>query len=48
LDITVSREGTAEPNNWGRIAEAIQSLRRLKNRIFLNTLTDKCLQLFQA
>lgn len=47
FDITAGRPATAEPDDWNGIADSIQSLRRLKNRVFWNTLTDKCLNLFQ-
>jgi len=47
FDITAARPGTAEPEEWNWIAERIQSLRSLKNRVFWNTLTEKCLNLFQ-
>ncbi len=47
LDISVANPLREEPDNWPAIRQAIDSLRRLKNRIFQNTLTDKCLQLFQ-
>ena len=46
LDIGVAHPLREEPGNWPAIRQTIDSLRRLKNRIFLNTLTDKCLQLF--
>lgn len=38
---------TGEPENWDWILAKIQSLRNLKNRIFRNTLTERCLSLFQ-
>jgi uncharacterized protein (TIGR04255 family) len=47
FDICVASIKTAEPNNWHWILIEIQSLRNLKNRIFKNTLTEKCLNLFQ-
>ena len=39
--------GTAEVENWAWISAKIIALRNLKNRIFENTLTAKCLDLFQ-
>lgn len=36
-----------EPGNWPAIRQTIDSLRRLKNRVFLNTLTDKCVRMFR-
>ncbi|NNM84509.1 MAG: TIGR04255 family protein [Phycisphaerales bacterium] len=47
LDIGVIHREDKEVENWDWIAEKIQSLRNLKNRIFKNTLTDVCLSLFQ-
>lgn len=47
FDIAAANAGTAEPENWAWILSRIQSLRSLKNRIFWNTLTDRCLNLFQ-
>jgi uncharacterized protein (TIGR04255 family) len=48
LDIGASSSGPGEPDDWGEILQRIQSLRRLKNRIFANTLTERCINLFQA
>jgi uncharacterized protein (TIGR04255 family) len=48
LDIAVTAPVTTEPRDWPAIRACIESLRRLKNRIFLNTLTPRCMQLFQA
>jgi uncharacterized protein (TIGR04255 family) len=47
FDICVTSTKTAEPNDWPWILSEIQSLRSLKNRIFRNTLTLKCLNLFR-
>ena len=47
LDIAVMHRADSEVDNWDWIAERIQSLRNLKNRIFKGTLTDVCLRLFQ-
>lgn len=47
FDICVASPKTAEPNDWHWILVEIQSLRSLKNRIFKNTLTEICLNLFQ-
>jgi uncharacterized protein (TIGR04255 family) len=47
LDIGVHHVGPSEPDDWVWIAQNIQSLRSLKNRIFKNTLTERCLNLFQ-
>jgi len=47
LDIEAFRPGNGEPSNWTEIQSKIQSLRRLKNAVFENSLTDQCLNLFQ-
>jgi hypothetical protein len=48
LDITVASAATAEPADWSNILRITGSLRTLKNRIFANTLTPKCIELFQS
>jgi len=48
LDIEAVGELAVEPTDWQAILVKIQALRELKNRIFLNTLTPKCLTLFQS
>jgi uncharacterized protein (TIGR04255 family) len=48
LDITVASQSTADPADWPKVMPVIGSLRILKNRIFFNTLTDKCIELFQS
>ena len=47
FDNCVAAVGSEEPENWAWILDKIQSLRGLKNRIFENMLTEKCLNLFQ-
>lgn len=47
FDIIAANSESLEPKDWCPILSKIQSLRRLKNRVFYNTLTEKCLQLFQ-
>lgn len=47
FDITVSADIREEPGNWQRLFAVIRSLRGLKNRVFKNTVTDRCLNLFQ-
>ena len=47
FQIEAMSAGNAEPVDWPWIETKIQSLRSLKNHIFVNTLTDKCLKLFQ-
>lgn len=47
LDIESFIPGNGEPNDWAAIHAKIKSLRRLKNRVFWDSLTDQCLDLFQ-
>ncbi len=47
LDITAFGPGNSEPNDWLSIQTKIQSLRALKNLLFRNTLTARCLKLFR-
>lgn len=47
FDICVASAGATEAKDWTWILAEIQSLRDLKNRIFRNTLTETCLNLFQ-
>ena len=47
FDICVKSAGATTAKDWTWILAEIQSLRDLKNRIFRNTLTKKCLNLFQ-
>lgn len=46
LDITALREEAGEPQNWDWIQTRILSLRRLKNRMFMNSLTERCMEMF--
>ncbi|HEY4417683.1 MAG TPA: TIGR04255 family protein [Verrucomicrobiae bacterium] len=39
--------GDLDPNNWSQILNIINELRLLKNEVFRNTLTDKCLAIYQ-
>jgi uncharacterized protein (TIGR04255 family) len=48
LDITVASAEITEPTDWSTILRLVGSLRSLKNRIFVNTLTSKCIELFQS
>ncbi len=48
LDIAAASQNPIPPADWPAIRSIIQSLRNLKNRIFVNTLTGKCIQLFQS
>jgi uncharacterized protein (TIGR04255 family) len=47
FDNCVAAAQDREPQDWPWILGKIQALRALKNRIFRNTLTEKCLNLFQ-
>ncbi len=47
FDNCVAGAGPTAPEDWPCILEKLLSLRNLKNRIFENTLTEKCLKLFQ-
>lgn len=47
FDNAAAAVGTADPANWDVLEQTLRSLRDLKNRVFKNTLTDKCLSLFQ-
>jgi len=47
FDITVEHHQPAEVENWTWLLAQIQALRGLKNGVFRNTLTEKCLNLFQ-
>ena len=49
VDITVAAgQPVADLVDWAEIEPVVGSLRTLKNRIFFNTLTAKCIQLFQS
>jgi hypothetical protein len=48
LDITVASARTPDSTGWAEILPVVQSLRGLKNRIFANSLTAKCIELFQS
>ncbi|MBI2423057.1 MAG: TIGR04255 family protein [Candidatus Hydrogenedentes bacterium] len=47
FDIIVAGGGQMDCGDWSAIASKIRLLRSLKNRIFRDTLTGKCLLLFQ-
>jgi len=47
FDITAAAEPMCEPDKWGEMVAKIQSLRNLNNRVFRNTLTPECINLFQ-
>jgi uncharacterized protein (TIGR04255 family) len=47
FDITAASPKAGEVENWPWLLGQIQALRALKNRVFRNTLTEQCLNLFQ-
>jgi len=47
FDNCVAASGPATPDDWPWLLAKIHALRGLKNRIFRNTLTTTCLNLFQ-
>ena len=47
FDITAGSGQRAEVQDWAWLLGTIQALRALKNRVFRNTLTEQCLNLFQ-
>ena len=46
LDIDAFRPVQIDPTSWPELLRILVSLRGLKNRVFRNTLTDRCLSLF--
>lgn len=46
LDIDAFRELKTDPFGWQDTLKVLKSLRDLKNRVFKNTLTEQCLDLF--
>ena len=47
FDNNTLAQGIFEPKDWEGIRSKILELRKLKNLLFQNTLTEKCLKLFQ-
>ena len=47
FDIEAFKDVSVDPSDWATISGRIQSLRSLKNLVFRDSLTDKCLNLFQ-
>ena len=47
FDIEASKQVDLEPSDWATISSTLESLRLLKNLIFGNSLTKKCLNLFR-
>ena len=49
FDITVAKPDIkTEPADWSKIRPILNVLRNLKNRIFENSLTVKCIEMFQS
>jgi uncharacterized protein (TIGR04255 family) len=48
FDNTAFSNEQAAPEDWALLFERITALRALKNRVFKDTLTDRCLELFQT
>jgi uncharacterized protein (TIGR04255 family) len=49
FDITVAKHNIiTEPADWSKIRPILDALRNLKNRLFENSLTDKCIEMFQS
>ncbi len=48
LDITAAHALDLEPSNWVDILQLIESLRKLKNQLFFDSLTEKCIELFKT
>lgn len=47
FDIEAFKDVASDPGDWLTISGKIQSLRYLKNLVFANSLTEKCLNLFR-
>ena len=47
FDIEAVGDEDFDPGDWASLSMKIASLRSLKNRIFENSLTEKCLNLFR-
>lgn len=47
FDIESTRAVELKPDDWNEIVTIIQSLRTLKNRVFRNTLTPRCMDLLR-
>lgn len=48
FDIEAFGQVASDPGDWLTISGKIQSLRALKNLVFANSLTEKCLNLFRS
>ena len=47
FDIEAFKDVSVEPSDWATISGRIHSLRSVKNLVFANSLTEKCLNLFR-
>ena len=47
FDIQTTSTEPGEPGDWTQLEAKIRSLRSLKNMVFFNSLSEKCLSLFQ-
>lgn len=47
FDNAAAAMSVLDPEDWERLEATLGALRALKNRVFRNTLSDKCLHLFQ-
>lgn len=47
FDNSVSANLAADPGDWEFLSATLTALRDLKNRVFVNTLSERCLNLFQ-
>ena len=48
FDIEAFKDVASDPSDWLTISGRIGSLRSLKNLVFANSLTEKCLNLFRS
>ena len=48
FDIEAFKDVASDPGDWPAVSGRIQSLRSLKNLVFTNSLTDKCLNLYRS
>jgi uncharacterized protein (TIGR04255 family) len=46
FDLRATNQTGFSPDDWPKMADAFQQLRRLKNNWFLNSLSEKCLTMF--
>src|SRR5690625_6722666 len=48
FDNTAFSTRAIDPDDWTTLWNEVQAVRYLKNRVFYNTLEDKCLRLFSS